>query len=334
MPIEKKSFIYLSRSTLEGLGITTEQAIGRLEKLILDSRDLDSSDLDNNSKSVWSAPKAAISTHDGRYMMATLSASDDPQLLAVKSLIVNPRNPQRGLDSINATITLLDSDTGLPVAVMDGNWVTAVRTACASAIAAKRLANEDARSIAFIGCGVQAHSHLKVFCDLFPIEEIRAFGRGSKNRDALCATAQGMGLNAIASDTPQRAVEDADIIVTSISISSTDDPFIDARWLKPGAFAAVTDLAIPWMDASMTAFDRIVIDDLAQEMAMPKPMVDTQLVQGDITGLVSNTVEGRQHHNERCAFVFRAVVLGDLALASLAYERASDTSSGRAIDTA
>lgn len=323
MSIQKKSFLYLSRETLEGLGITTQQTTERLEQLILDSR----------GDKVWSAPKAAIATDDGRYMMATLSACDTPPRLAVKSLLVNPRNPQRGLDSINASITLLDSETGLPVAVMDGNWITAVRTACASAIAAKRLANKASSALAFIGCGVQAHSHLRAFCDLFPIKEIHAFGRGSKNRDALCQTAQDMGLHATASKTAKQAVENADLIVTSISISSTDAPFLDARWLKPGAFAAVTDLAISWIAAGMPAFDRIIIDDLAQEAAMPKPMVNTQLVQGDITGLVDNSVAGRQHPNERCAFVFRAVVLGDLALASLAYEIASGENCGLAIDT-
>ena len=99
-----KNFLYLSAETLEALEITTEQIIERLEKLIIDS---------TNGK-VWAAPKAAISTEDGRYMMATLSAADDPQLLAVKSVIVNPRNAARGLDSINGTVMLLDSDTGLP----------------------------------------------------------------------------------------------------------------------------------------------------------------------------------------------------------------------------
>lgn len=321
MSVGEQSFLYLSGDTLDGLGITTEQIVERLEKLILNSA----------SGSVWAAPKAAISTDDGRYMMATLSAGDDPQLLAVKSLIVNPRNPDRGLPSINGTVMLLDSDTGLPVAIVDGNWITAIRTACASAIAAKRLANPNAASIAFIGCGVQAHSHLKVFCDLFPIKSVCAFGRGAKNRDALCQTARDMGLQAVASETAMDAVQNADLIVTSINISFSGEPFVDADWLKPGAFAAITDLALPWMPDSMAAFDRIVIDDVKQEAAMPTPMVDTKLVHGDITGLVENTVPGRARQDERNAFIFRAIALGDLALAGLAYETAIAKSRGSRI---
>ncbi|SEQ84140.1 ornithine cyclodeaminase/alanine dehydrogenase [Nitrosomonas sp. Nm51] len=70
--------------------------------------------------------------------------------------------------------------------MLDGGWVTAARTAGLSAVAAKRLAKIDSSVAAFIGCGVQARSHLKVFADLFPLTEIRAFGRGAENRDKLC----------------------------------------------------------------------------------------------------------------------------------------------------
>ena len=320
---EQKSFLYLSAATLDSLGITTEQIITRLEKLISDS----------TANKVWAAPKAAISTEDGRYMMATLSAADDPQLLAVKSVIVNPRNPARGLASINGTVMLLDSDTGLPVAIIDGNWITAIRTACASAIAAKRLAKSDASSIAFIGCGVQAQSHLNVLSDLFPIAEMHAFGRGEKNRDALCDSARSMGLAATASSSARDAVKNADIVVTSVSISFSGEPFVDANWLKPGAFAAITDLALPWMPESMPVFDNIIIDDLAQEAAMPTPMVETRLIKGDISGLVENKINGRRTPDERNAFVFRAIALGDLALAGLAYEVAKEKSLGSEIGT-
>ena len=317
----EKSFLYLSADTLDSLDISTGRVVERLEKLILDSA----------NGSVWAAPKAAISTDDGRYMMATLSAGDDPQLLAVKSVIVNPRNPDRGLPSINGTVMLLNSETGLPVAIVDGNWITAIRTACASAIAAKRLANPDADSIAFVGCGVQAHSHLKVFCDMFPIKSIFAFGRGTRNRDDLCAAARNMGLDATACESAKDAVANAHLVVTSISISFKGEPFINADWLRPGAFAAITDLALPWMPASMSAFDRIVIDDVKQEAAMPTQMVDAALVKGDITGLVENKVSGRNSKDERNAFVFRAVALGDLALAGLAYETALERSVGSQI---
>jgi ornithine cyclodeaminase/alanine dehydrogenase len=314
--------LYLSPRTLQGLGVTTQEVIESIEHLIRGRR----------RAQVWSAPKAVIQPPDGRYLMATLSAADDPPVLAVKSLILNPRNRERGLPDINAVVTLLDSDTGLPLAVLDGNWITAVRTAGLSAVAAKRLARPGASVAAFIGCGVQAHSHLQAFSALFPLQEIRAFGRGAANRDALCRAAEKLGLAAVASNTAREAVRDADLVISSVTYSPQLVPFVDARWLRPGVFATVTDLAAPWLPDGMSAFDRIVIDDLEQEAHMPKPLVDPALVAGDLTGLVTGDVPGRRSDGEKTAFVFRGLALGDLALAALAYTRARESGKGSQID--
>ena len=83
----------------------------------------------------------------------------------------------------------------------------------------------------------------------------------------------------------------------------------------------------------MSAFDRIIIDDRKQESAMPNPMVEPSLISGDLPELVNGDVEGRHSDEERTAFVFRAVVLGDLALAGLAYQKARAVSQGMLIET-
>ena len=303
---------YLSRSVLERLAITTHEAVDSIEQLILGQR----------RGQVWCAPKVVVLPGDDRYIMATLAVADEPRVVATKSLVLNPRNRDRGISVINSLVTLLDSETGLPLAIVEGNWVTARRTAGLSAIAAKRLARSDSASIAFIGCGVEARSHLDAFCDLFPVREIRAFGRGTENRDALCRIAEARGLTAIASKTAQEAVEGADLIVTSVTLVPNLAPFLDARWLKPGAFLTSTDLALPWVAEGMGAFQRIVIDDLEQEAKMSKPMVPSALVVGDLSGLVSGEIAGRAGAEERTAFVFRGLAVGDLALAALAYRRA------------
>jgi ornithine cyclodeaminase/alanine dehydrogenase-like protein (mu-crystallin family) len=309
---------YLSRSTLESLEVTPEEVVECIERLMRARR----------QSRAWSAPKAAIHPPDGRLIMATLAAAADPPYVAVKSLVLNPRNAERGLAGINSLVTLLDSDTGVPVAVMDGNWVTAVRTAGMSAVAARRLARPDSSVVAFIGCGVQACSHLRALAALFPLKAIRAFGRGSANRDALCRIAEAMGLAAVASPTARDAVRDADLVVSTVTVSPQLVPFLDARWLKPGACAVVVDLAASWLPEGMAAFDRIVIDDMEQESVMPAPMVAPELVAGDLTGLVHGEVAGRRSNEERTAFVSRGIGLGDLALASLAYQRATQGSRG------
>ncbi len=313
---------YLSQTTLQGLALTPDEVVESIERLIRG----------RSQARAWNAPKAVIQPPDGRYMMATLSAADDPPFLALKSLIFNPRNRERGLPDINAVVILLDSDTGIPLAVMDGNWVTAVRTAGLSAVAAKRLARPDASVAAFIGCGVQAQSHLQAFAALFPLQEIRAFGRGSANRDALCQAAEKLGLAAVASSTAREAVQDADVIITSVTFSPHLAPFLDARWLQPSAFATMTDQAASWVADGMPAFNRIIIDDLEQEAQMPEPLVDPALVAGDLTGLVNGDIPGRRSAEEKSAFVFRGLALGDLAVAALAYQRALQSGQGSQFD--
>ncbi len=309
---------YLSQSSLQNLQLTTKDVVASIEQLIVG----------RNRQQVWNAPTAVITPPDGRYMMATLAAADDPPFLAVKALVLNPDNPKHDLKSINALVTLLDSHSGLPLAILDGHWVTAVRTAGLSAVAAKRLARPDASIAAFIGCGVQAHSHLQALAELFPLTQIRAFGRGAASRDAFCRSAEKMGLSVMASQTAQEAISDADLIVTSVTLSPQLVPFLDARWLKPGAFVTMTDLAASWLAESMPAFDRIIVDDLEQEASMPKPLVDPTLVCGDLSGLVNGSVPGRCSDSERTAFVFRGLALGDLAVAGLAYRRACECSKG------
>lgn len=323
--MEKKipeSLLYLSHIALENLAITTNDVVESIEHLLRGYK----------QSQVWNAPKAVITPPDGRYMMATLSVADDPPFLAVKSLILNPRNRERGLPDINSLVTLLNSETGLPLAVIDGNWITAVRTAGLSAVAAKRLARSDASIAAFIGCGVQARSHLQAFFDLFPLKEIRAFGRGSSNRDALCQAANKLGLSAVASRSAQEAVSDADLVISTVTLSPELVPFLDARWLKPGAFATAVDLAASWLKEGMPAFDRIVIDDVEQEAQMPTPLVDPDLVTGDLMALVNGDIAGRFYDDEKTAFIFRGLALGDLALAALAYQCARQSSLGFEIE--
>jgi ornithine cyclodeaminase/alanine dehydrogenase-like protein (mu-crystallin family) len=309
---ERDSLLYLSQKTLEGLALSTDEVIESIEHAIRG----------RSRAQVWNAPKAVIQPPNGRYMTAMLSAADDPPFLAVKSAILNPRNRERGLPDINAVVTLLDSVTGLPLAIVDGDWVTAVRTAGLSAVAARRLARPDASTAAFIGCGMQARSHLHAFAALFPLRRIRAFGRGRENRDALCREAEAGGLSAAASESARDAVRDADLVITSVTFSPQLAPFLDARWLQPGCFATVTDLGASWLPDGMSAFDRIVIDDREQEAQMPKPLVDLALVAGDLTGLVNGDVPGRRSAAEKTAFIFRGLALGDLAVAALAYQRA------------
>ncbi|RVD63971.1 ornithine cyclodeaminase family protein, partial [Mesorhizobium sp. M4A.F.Ca.ET.029.04.2.1] len=137
---------------LDSLAISTSDVVDEIERQIIGQR----------RGEVWCAPKAVVLPGDDRYIMATLAVATEPRVLATKSLVVNPRNSGRGLATLNSLVTLLDAETGLPLALVDGNWVTSKRTAGLSAVAARRLARADSACVAFIGCGVQARAHLEV----------------------------------------------------------------------------------------------------------------------------------------------------------------------------
>jgi ornithine cyclodeaminase/alanine dehydrogenase-like protein (mu-crystallin family) len=304
---------YFSESQIAGLGITTSEIIDSIESLI--------SSFENQT--AWSAPKAVILPDDGRYMMAALAATDDPPFLAVKAVVANPRNTDRGLPQINGLVTLLDSCSGLPIAILDGNWITAVRTAGLSATAAKYMARKDSSVVAFIGCGVQAKSHLHAFSDLFPLKEARLFGRGQSNIDSLCEDASARSISPVVCGSGKEAISGADLVISSVTYSANLVPFLDAKWLKPGSFAAIPDLAAPWEKESFSALDQITIDDMEQEAALPNKLAPPEFVTGDLSGLVLGKYSGRNQDSDRNAFIFRGHAMGDLALSVLAYQRAS-----------
>ncbi len=313
-------FLLLSDGDLEGLGLSGPEIVDAIEAAILQE----------SAGDIWTTPKSAVLPGDGRYMMTTLSAADDPNLTIVKSVTVSPRNPARGRPGIDGAILIQDSETGQLRAVAEAGWITGVRTAGLSAVAARRLANPASRTVAFIGCGMQARSHLAIFNDLFPLKSIRAFGRGQANIDRLCDMARGMGLKAEASTTAEEAITDADLIVTSVTLSYDIEPFLDARWIKPGAFATVTDLGLPWKADGMEVLSPLFIDDQVQENASPKKLVDPALVTGDLKQLLSDG-PGDLTPDSRRAFLFRGLGIGDFAIARLGYLKALKNGTGQSV---
>ena len=310
--------LYLPDSTLEALGINPPEVADAIEAAL-------------RAKSegrLHTTPKSAILPGDGRYMMSTLAVGDDG-LVVLKAVGVYPGNADRGLDAINGAVIVMDAETGLLRAVMGANWITAVRTAALSAVAARRLANPDAETVAFVGCGVQASSHLAAFISMLPIKKIYAVGRGAANVARLCDEAKMLGLEAEGANA-EDALRRADLVVSSITLDYSVAPFLDAAWLKPGAFAAITDLFIPWTPESAEVFDPIVVDDIEQEQTSEKPMVPPDRINDDLTGLINRSDLDYRPDNVT-AFAFRGLALGDYAAAALALRQAEATGAGQRI---
>lgn len=309
-------FLYLPDATLEAMHISPNDVAIAIEDALRAKA----------QGALHTAPKTPILPGRDRYMMSTMAVGDDG-FTVVKQVSVCPENPARGLPAINGAIMVLDAETGLLRAVVGANWVTAVRTAALSAVAAKRLADPASETIAFVGTGVQAHSHLDAFSALFPLKRMSMLGRGQANIDRLAQKAQAMGLETIACTTPEEALQDADIVVTSVTLDYSIAPFLDANLLKSNAFAAITDLCIPWLPDGMNAFKTVYVDDRAQEADSAKPMLPYDRIAGDLTDLVIKGPEIAAQ-DRPSAFAFRGIALGDYAAAVLALRRAEASGAG------
>lgn len=305
----ENALIYLSDDDLGGLGIQPSEVADAIEAALIAKAD----------GKLHTSPKTVILPGDGRYAMSTLAMGDDG-FIVTKQVTVCPENPARGLPAINGAIMVMDAQTGLLRAVLGANWITAIRTAALSVVAARRLADPHAETVAFVGAGVQAHSHLAAFSELFPLKRIRVFGRGKENADKLCRYALGMGLEAETCADAKDALSDADLIATSITLDYSIEPFLDARWLKPTAFATITDACIPWVPAHMIGFKTVIVDDRLQELESDKPMLPYEQIAGDLTELVAGKVDVRAR-NKPAAFAFRGISLGDYAASVLAVRR-------------
>lgn len=308
--------LYLSDDALEAMDIAPADIGDAIEAALIEKAE----------GRLHVSPKSALLPGGGRYMMSTLAVGD---VTVVKQVTVSPDNPTAGLPAINGAIMVLDAQTGLLKAVMGANWITAHRTAALSAVAARRLADPASSTIAFVGCGVQAQSHLRALSALFPLRTVLGIGRTQATVNGFLDHARALGFDAEQA-APKDALEAADIVVSSITLNYETEPFLSASWLKPNAFAAITDLCIPWEPAGMGRFGTVVVDDMEQERSSEKPMLDPSLIAGDLTDLVTGTVTGRTP-DRPAAFAFRGIALGDYAAAKLALRKAEETGAGQRI---
>lgn len=304
---------HLNPSDLDALGITTQAACDAVETVIRAA----------DAGRAASAPKSMLTRPDGRYMMATMATLDAPPLLVVKTMLQNPAGPAEGHRYIDGIVTVLDAASGRPLALVDGPWLTAHRTAAVSGVAARRLAPPDARILTILGAGVQAASHLAAMAALFPLREVRIVGRTPGNAARLAVTARALGLSASILPDPQEAIEGADIVVSAMSRDTAPTARIDPRWLAPGSFAALPDLGHHWMRAHLGALAPLIVDDTAQEHAQPEPsrLVPDPGPTGDLSDLVRGRIDTGAP-DRASGLVFRGHATGDLALAWLVLQRA------------
>ncbi len=268
-------------------------------------------------------PKQSLHPGDGRLLQAMIAAADEAPFAAVKCVGVAPDNAALGLPHVSGLVVLFDKGTGVPAAIMDATWITAVRTAAMTAAAARHLARADAASVGFVACGVQARSHLAALEALFPIARVRAFSRRPATAEAFAAEARARGLEAEAVEAPREAVTGLDIVVTSVPAAPGLEPFLDPDWLAPGSFASLVDLGRSWRAEGFGRVDRVVVDDRehgagegARRLAYKGPF------HADLGELAAGLEPGRRTPAERTLLIFQGTAIADLAVALLVLERA------------
>src|SRR5881409_4416607 len=137
-----------------------------------------------------------------------------PNGLGLKAVTFYPSNAERGMPTHMATIFLVDPETGAPLAIMDGRLITEMRTAAVSAAATKLLAPADAKILAILGSGVQAHSHIEALRVVRKFKEIRVWSPTKAHAEQF---AKQIGAKAMSAE---EAVRDADVVVTATNSKS------------------------------------------------------------------------------------------------------------------
>ncbi len=241
-------------------------------------------------------------------------------------------NHERGLPNISGLIILNDADTGIPTAIMDGIFVTAIRTASTSAVSAKYLARKDAKSLAIVGAGLQGRYHLLTIKNTVPaIERVRVFDIIPETLERYVAEMrEHVDCDIEAAASIEDAIRDADILVSTASGLRGQIVFA-ADCIRPGALALPVH-SLGWDPEAFFTADKIVVDDWAQLSAaligpdksydsLPEPAAE-------IGEIICGKKPGRENDQERIVGFNYGLAIGDIALANEILQRAKAADSG------
>lgn len=317
------SLLYLSRGDVEACAVTPREA---REAVLGAFRD-------HAAGRNQSLPKSALALGPGHAFQAMTAASQAQAIATVKWVASAPTQPDRSVPSVSALICVSDYATGAPLAIMDGDAITLIRTAAMSAAAASLLAPPEARIIGFVGCGLQAHAHLAAFRDLYPgLESALMLSRSRSSAERLAQAAAARGLATEIVEDADAVLCRSDLVISMVPAAPALRPFLDAGQMKPAAFAAAVDTGRSWLPEALPAFDLLVTDSLAQSQAPYD--VDGQPVTSvrfghDLVALSQTPPAGAG--SKRSLFCFRGFALADLALAHLVLEKARAGGIGTAL---
>jgi ornithine cyclodeaminase/alanine dehydrogenase-like protein (mu-crystallin family) len=212
-----------------------------------------------------------------------------------------------------AMIQLFRSDTGEPLAVMDGRLITEMRTAAVSAVAVDCLAGRDAKILGILGSGVQARSHVRALTRVRRFEEIRVW---SRSQDNALRFAEEVGARVT---TAEEAVVGADVVLT---LTSSAVPVLRGRWLKRDAVVCAVGAVTPdRRELDEEAMQGVVVVE-SREAAMREPG-DILLAKAQVSAEIGELLNGAELDRRERPVVFKSVgiAIEDIAAAKLVYDK-------------
>jgi ornithine cyclodeaminase/alanine dehydrogenase-like protein (mu-crystallin family) len=313
--------LYLSRADVERVALDMAAIIGLL----------DTAFREKGEGRVEMPPKPAIHPRPESFIHAMPASIPALRSAGVKWVSGYPANPAKGLPYISGLLVFNDDETGLPLAVMDGTWITAHRTGAATALAARHLARPESETVGILGCGVQGRTNLRALATLFPVARVLAYDVLPEAARLYAREMTGaLGVPVTVVTAPRDAVVGAELVVTAGPILKHPTPTIGADWLQPGAFASAVDYDSYWKPEALSQIDKLATDDLPQFQYARETgyFQRTPAPYASLDEIVTGRRPGREHDDERTMAMNLGLALDDMAVAPEIYRRAVERGVG------
>jgi alanine dehydrogenase len=259
----------------------------------------------------------------------------------VKCVNVHPDNPlKNNLPTVMGVIELFDPKTGFPISVMDGTWITNMRTGAAAGVGTKYLARKDSTSLGIIGAGKQAFTQLMALNEVMNIEKAKVFCRTCSSRENFAKMAnEKFGLNVKAVPTAEEAVKDVDVIVT---VTPANKPVLKTEWISEGTHINAMGADAPGkqeLESGILKKSRIFIDcwEQARHSGEINVPVDEGIITRDniaakIGDVIIGKAPGRVSDEDITIFDSTGLAVQDVVTAWKVYEKAVETGIGSKIN--
>ena len=277
---------------------------------------------------------------DGRITSMPGYLNED-KALGIKVVTYFQKNPERNLPAILATIMLFSAETGKMIAAMDGTYITTIRTACASALATRALANPEIAVLGILGAGVQARSHILALCRVRKLQRIKIYSpSGSSALSVKKELESKVRVPIEIAASAEDSVRDADLLVTA---TTAQQPILKFDWLKPGVHINAVGSHRPDLreiDGATLSRSKVVVDSRAAIMAecgdillaLKEKSVRESVIHAEIGEVLAGTKPGRSGAGEVTLYKSVGIAIQDVATAQLVYRKALEQKVGTNVE--